>query len=708
MIQRTNSIHYRGLFIALFACFVLSGMQAQTKGPEILWDNYGVPHIYGKNIQEQYYAFGWAQMENHANLMLQLYAKARGCASEYWGKNYLESDKKILLFDLPGQAKRNYHDQDSLSRTILDAFVKGVNDYASKYPDEIADSLIQVLPVSGPDIIAHMLRVLCLEFLAAEDIYYAAGDAGHGSNAIAIAPSRSASGNSMLLTNPHLPWSDFFLWFEAHLNSPGFNAYGITLIGAPALNMAFNDQLGWAHTINPIDASDRYELTLQGDGYVLDGKTEAFAKKEISIRVRQPDGAIIPQIFHAEYSKQGPVMDKNGQKAYAVRVAGMKNSNIPGQYHKMAGAKDLAEFEGALSKLQIPMFNILYADKAGNILYLFGGNVPIRSDGDWAFWKGTIDGSMSKTIWDQYHPYKDLPRVLNPASGFLQNCNDPPWTCTCPPVLESRNFPPYMAPQGMHFRAQRAVNMIRQFTVLTQDQLLQCKFNTGLETADRFLDDLLEAVKIYGDSTAQRAAVILAKWDKATEAGSRGAILFIKWFDKLTGNMFKIPWNAADPFSTPGGLANPEMAVKLLSEAAMEVQQEYGALDVEWGSVHRFRKDGLDFPGNGGPGQYGIFRTIDYTRNPDGKKQAFFGDTYIAITEFGKTTTARVVLGYGNATQPGSRHRADQLKFLAEKKLRNALLLPEDIEKNLEKKEVLNNLPDEGTLNPNLTQNPEW
>jgi acyl-homoserine-lactone acylase len=690
MNKRTNSVLWRGWMFAIVVCVSLADLQAQNNGPEILWDVYGIPHIYGKSMEEQYYAFGWAQMENHADLMLQLYAKARGRAAEYWGINYLESDKKVLLFDIPGQAAINNGQQDKLSKSILEAFVKGVNDYAAKHPGEIADSLKPILPVTGTDVTAHLLRVISLEFIAGEDIYFAARDAGYGSNAIAIAPSRSASGNAMLLTNPHLPWSDFFLWFEAHLNSPGFSAYGITLIGAPALTMAFNDKLGWAHTVNPLDASDRYELTLQGGGYLFDGNTEAFTRKERTIKVKQPDGTFQTQQFQTEYSKQGPVIGKKGQKAYSVRVAGMSNSCILGQYHRMSASRNLEEFEAALSMMQIPMFNILYADKAGNILYLFNGNIPVRRVGDLAFWKGTVDGSLSKTLWDQIHPYNDLPRVLNPPSGFLQNCNDPPWTCTAPPVLDPANYPSYMAPQGMHYRAQRAVNMILQFPTLTRDQLMQCKFNTGLETADRFLDDLLEAVKVFGDSTAQKAALVLKNWDKRTEAGSKGAILFIKWFDKLNGSMCKIPWSAADPFSTPDGLANPENAVKLLSDAAREVQRDYGALDTEWGSIHRFRKDGLDFPGNGGPGQYGIFRTIDYRANPDGKKQAFFGDTYIAVTEFGKTTTARVAMGYGNATQPGNKHRSDQLIFLTEKKLRNALLLKEDVLNNLEKKEVLN------------------
>ena len=681
--------HYRGLVIALIACFTLSAACAQTKGPEILWDDYGIPHIFAKNVKRQYYAFGWAQMENHANLMLRLYGQARGRAAEYWGKNFLESDKKVLLFGLQELAKDNYSRQDSLSRTIMDAFVMGVNDYALHNPNTISDSLKQVLPVTACDVIAHLLRVICLEFLAGEDIYSARRSSGNGSNAIAIGPSRSATGNAMLLTNPHLPWSDFFLWFEAQLNSPGFSAYGITLVGAPALTMAFNDQLGWAHTINPLDASDRYELTLEGNGYVLDGKTMPFEMKEATIKVKQQDGSFQLLPFRAEYSKHGPVIGKKGQKAYAVRVAGMKNPDIAGQYHKMAAAKNLNEFEAALSQMQIPMFNILYADRDGNILYLFYGNIPVRSEGDGAFWRGTLDGSRSEYIWDQYHTYQQLPRALNPASGFLQNCNDPPWTCTFPPVLLPANFPSYMAPQGMHFRAQRCVNMIRRLSSLTVDQLVQTKFNTGMETADRFLDDLLESVRMHPDSIALKAAEVLTKWDRRTEADSRGAILFTRWFDRLNGSMFKIPWSAANPDSTPDGLADPQLSVKLLDEAAREVQKEYGALDTEWGSIYRFRENNRDYPANGGPGQYGIFRTIDFTGNPDGKKQAVFGDTYIAITEFGKKARALVVLGYGNATQPGSKHRGDQLHFLAEKKLRTALLLRPDIMKNLEKKEVL-------------------
>jgi len=669
-----------------------AGYEIQAKDPktEILWDNYGVPHIYGKNSREMYYAFGWAQMTNHANLMLKLYGQARGRAAEYWGDKYFDSDKQILLFKLPELAKSGYLKQNDELKSYIDAFVKGINDYAAAHPEMIGEELKQVLPVTVYDIISHTIRITCLEFLAAEDIGTVKQMTSSGSNAIAIAPSKSASKNSLLITNPHLPWTDYFMWFEAHLNSPGFNAYGIALVGMPSISMAFNNDLGWALTVNPIDASDRYELYLKEDGYLLDKKTVPFERKQVLIKVRQDDGTLKEQSVEFKYSLQGPVVGEKGNKAYAVRIAGLNNYRIFEQYHKMAESKNLADFESAVKMLQNPMFNIIYADKAGNILYVFNGNVPIRKVGDVAFWKGTIDGTDSKYIWQETHPYEDLPKLLNPASGFLQNCNDPPWTCTDPPVLNPQNYPAYMAPVGTFMRPQRAVNMIKNNPSVSFDQLVACKLNTGMEAADRFLDDLLKAVEKYPDTAAVRAAGVLRLWDKKTEKDSKGAVLFAAWWDLLNSNMFDTPWNPKEPNTTPYGIKDQKLAVDLLVNAAAAVQKKYGSLTIAWGDVYRFRMYGKDYPANGGPGEYGIVRTIYFADDNDNKKRAIAGETYVAVIEFGTKVKAQVLLSYGNATQPGSKHLGDQLIMLSEKKLRPALLEKADILKNIEKREFLN------------------
>jgi acyl-homoserine-lactone acylase len=672
--------------LTLFISVFLSCKSETTT--EILWDNYGVPHIYGRNAEEMYYAFGWAQMSSHANLILRLYSQSRGTASEYFGRSFIESDKKVLSFDLPRLASDGYRKQNGETRLCIDAFVKGMNDFAEKHPDQIDEKSHKILPVTVNDILAHSTRITCLEFLAGDDLETVKQLTVPGSNAIAIAPSKSASGNAMLLTNPHLPWNDFFIWFEAHLNTGGFNAYGVALVGMPSLSMAFNDNLGWAHTVNPIDASDRYELTLKDDGYLLDGKVKAFEKRLIVIKVKNDDGSVEDVTFGLKISDHGPVVAEKGDKAYAVRIAGLENSRIFEQYYKMAGAKNLHQFESALGLMQNPMFNVIYADNQGNIMYLFNGNIPVRTKGDFYFWRGTVSGTESEYIWNKFHPYEDLPRVLNPETGFVQNCNDPPWTCTYPCVLNPDDFPAYFAPKYITYRSQRAVNMVKDNKAISFNQLIDYKLNTGMEVADRFLDELIRATEEFPDTMANKAAEVLKKWDKKTDSESRGAVLFAAWWDQVKGNLFEKKWDSLYPFTTPSGIKDKEAAVKLLSKVSAEITAKYGSLDVAWGDVNRFRINGLDFPANGGPESYGIFRTVYFVDGENNTKSSIAGDTYIAVTEFGKEVKAEVLLSYGNSTQPGNKHSGDQLKMMSEKKLRPALFKRSDVLKNLEKTET--------------------
>jgi len=664
-------------------------LAAQNAGTEILWDNYGVPHIYAKNNNEMYYAFGWAQMNNHANLLLQIMGQARGRAAEYWGSDYIESDKQILVFDLPEKAKDMYAKQTAEFKTYLDAFVKGINDYAKAHPAAIDENMRQVLPVTGNDICANTLRTM-FRFLTANERAATEKLFQPGSNAYAIGASRSASKNAMLVINPHLPWKkDFTTLFEANLHTNEFNVYGATFVGMPMLFSGFNDNLGWTHTVNTLDASDRYELSLQNGGYLLDGQTSPFDKKTLVLKVKQPGGELAEQKLEIKISKQGPVVGEKNDKAYALRVAGLDNYKILEQYHKMAKAKNWNEFESALKMLQIPMFNVLYADKAGNISYTFNGNVPKRSEGDFIFWRGTIDGTRSNLIWQETHSYEDLPKVFNPSSGFLQNANDPPWICTWPSVLDPKKFPPYMAPLNMPLRPQRAINMIKNDSSVSFDELVNYKLNTGAEAADRFLDDLFNAVNKYPDSVALKAAAVLQSWNRLADAGSKGAVLFTAWFDKLTPAIYTKRWNRAEPLSTPDGLNDERQAVELLVKAAKEVEEKYGSMNIAWGNVYRLRMNDMDLPASGGWQQQGVFMSITYASDKENKFRAEGGETFIAVTEFGKKVKAEVLLCYGNATQPGNKHSTDQLNLLAEKKLRPAFMTKEEVMKNLERKEIL-------------------
>ncbi|MDY7012099.1 MAG: acylase [Cyanobacteriota bacterium] len=657
---------------------------------EILWDTWGVPHIFAKNSPELFEAFGWAQMHSHGDLILRLYGQARGRAAEYWGEDYFESDKQVLTMGIGDRAREWYAQQTPEIRGYLDAFAAGMNAYAEKHRDRLDPSLQVVLPVAGIDILAHIQRVVHFTFLIA-DVRTSPNQPQPGSNAWAIAPSASATGNTLLLTNPHLPWSERFLLYEAQLNAPQLDAYGCTLVGMPILVMAFNDNLGWTHTINQHNGWGLYELTLTEGGYLFDGQVKPLELQQKVLKVKQSDGTLQETTVAIAQSIHGPIIAQNGDTAIALKVTGLERSRAVEQYWQMLQAQDLSEFEAALQKMQIPLFTILYGDKDGHILHLFNGHIPVRPRGDWKTWLQPVPGNTSETLWTQTHPYSDLPRVLDPPEGWLQNANDPPWTTTIPPVLDPDDYPSYFSSEGMNLRAQRSAKLVRDNLPMTLEQLVEAKFSTRVELADRFLDDLLAAVvEEGGDDLAKEAAAVLASWDRQTEADSRGAVLFAFWaremgFDGLPDRaLVALPWDRNDPLDTPDGLRDRSGAVAALERVAREVKETYGRLDVLWGEVFRLRVGEVDRPANGGDGNLGIFSVLQFAPAEQGRFQAVFGDTYIAAIEFSDPIRAQVLLPYGNATQARSPHLGDQLPLYIRKQLRPVWRTRREVEAHLE------------------------
>ena len=673
------------VFCLLLFCVKTSAQQK----PEILWDKFGVPHIFSNTPEEQYYAFGWAQMNNHANLILHVYGESRGRAAEYWGEQFIESDKQVLLFRLPDIAKKIVAAQSPDYLKCISAFVKGMNDYARLHTSTIDPENKIVLPVTVQDVFEHTLRVE-FRFLTAFDRNRGASVGQAGSNAYAIAPSRSTSKNAILLCNPHLPWAkDFTMFFEAHLVTGELNAYGASLVGMPELFFGFNQHLGWAHTVNTLDATDRYALKLQAEGYLLDSAVVPFERKKILLKVNR-NGKIVDQEIELLYSRHGPVIMENDGRAIAYRVAGLENLKALEEYQQMIRAKNLAEFESAIKMLQVPMFNVIYADDGGNIFYLFNGNIPKRPRGNFQYWRGIVDGTKSDLIWNETLGYDQLPKLLNPSTGFLQNANDPPWTCTYPTVLRPQDYLVYVAPRAMGFRPQRAVNMIKNDSSITYEELEKYSRNTEMETAHRFLPDLLKAVDKYPDSMSKEAAKILKSWDQTSDASSKGAILFTRWMEKIDTSIYAVRWNIQSPVSTPSGFKDEQRAVRLLSEAANEMMQKYGVLDISWRQIYRFQMGNQDYPASGAPQNFGVFRSFTYTDGKANTLAANGGETYLALIEFGKHVKASVCLCYGNATQKGNKHSYDQLQMLRDKKLRPALLTRNEVMKQLERREVLN------------------
>ncbi|GAB3926003.1 acylase [Mucilaginibacter myungsuensis] len=660
--------------------FSVQTLDAQNVSPtKIEWDNWGVPHITAKTEKELFFAQGWAQMQAHADLILKLYGVSRGRAAEYWGAQYEGTDRAIRILDLPRTAIANAKLQKPEVQQMLNSFAAGMNAYAKAHPEAIDDKLKVVLPVSAYDINMHSLFIFVTRFTGGGELDQVSDWKEIGSNAIAIGPKRSASGKAMLVQNPHLPWGGEFTWFESGLNLNGKLIYGANLVGMPGIGIGFNEYLGWTHTNNTLDNADSFEITLKDGGYLLDGKTEQFKVRPDTIKVKQADGSLVTKPFSCYETAFGPVFGSGKTKAICVKLAGADCPNASLEWWRMATAENFNQFEAAVKMQQIPFWNITYADKQGNIFYLFNGEVPKRPHGGFGDWDKVIKTSSSKDIWQRYLTYDELPKLKNPTTGWLQNTNDPPWTATLPRELDKQKYPAYIAPDDMSLRTQRSVRMLMEDKSITYDELLAYKHSTRLELADRVLEDLLGAINPRSSTLLQECKAVLSKWDRSADNDSRGTILFANWVTNLNNFKYTVPWDRNDPMNTPKGIADKAAALTALEKAANYVKTTFGALDTPWGDYLHVKRGNVDLPGNGAGDFAGIFRVASTSRVGPTRAVVSSGDSYVGVLEFGDKVKAKVLVSYGNSSQKNSPHNGDQLKLFSKKELRDALIYPKDL-----------------------------
>ena len=588
-------------------------------------------------------------------------------------------------------------------RKYLEAFAKGINDYAAKNPGALSEEAKRVLPVTALDPIEHTHRIVHFTYMAsvrlagsgaassaAETASLLDTPEGIGSNAWAIAPAHTADGKAMLLGNPHLPWGDWQTYYEIHLTAPGIDLYGASQVGFPVLRFMFSEYLGFNQTVNSPDLADLYRIRTQGSGYLFDGKVLSFEKETHDIKIRQANGTFKTETLEIRRTVHGPIIKEDHGDPIALRVAGLDRPFMLEEYWQMNTAHNFAAYQKAVSRLEVPTFNIIYADRDGHIEYLWNAAMPRRGKGDLAYWAGIVPGDTSETLWHGYLSYDELPKVIDPPNGFVHNTNDPPWNAAWPNTLDPANYPPYLAPVNMSFRAERSLRMLTEHDKMTYDQFVELKHSTEAELADRILPDVLAAAMKYGTPLAKQAANVLARWDRHVDADSQGAVLFYNWATKFMGSSlgsqagFAIQYDLKDPLHTPRGLKDPAKTAAQLDAAAQQTIAESGALDVQWGKVMRYQLGGVDLPANGGFGNLGVFRVITFGALHEGTRSQTHGETWVSTVEFTSPPKARVLMSYGNSSQPGSPHLTDQLPFLVKKELRTPWRTRAEIEANLE------------------------
>lgn len=667
---------------------------AQAYDAEIIRDAWGVPHIFGPRDADVAFGLGYAQSEDDLETMQTVLAVSRGQLARYQGAAAAPADYLVSLLGIWRIIDEQYESRLAQpARDMAEAYAAGVNLYAAEHPEKALKGLF---PMSGEDVVAGFIfktpffygadKVITSLATGNEDRALAIAPlekntAFHflphspveiGSNAIAVAPSRSSDDVTRLFINSHQPYTGPVAWYEAHLISEeGLDIYGGTFPGGPVIFHGFNRNLGWANTVNNPDLIDVYQLTLNPDNedeYLLDGKYVEFEKGIANIRVALWGPFAFPAKETTYRSVHGPVF-KTDRGAFAVRYAGMNEVRHLEQYRRLNKAANFTEWKRAMAMVALPSVNYVYADKEGNIAFVHNGQYPNRAQG-WD-WKIDLPGDRSDLIWDGYHAFADMPKVVNPASGLVFNSNNSPFSATnAPDNMTKGSFDPTFGLQDNDTnRSLRMLELTEDKLPISRERLIEIKFDTAYSKNSKAAKVVAEvlAQDWSADSTLEAAAKILAEWNLDTNANNRQAALgVLTTMQQVTSSLTGIEApSPADAFKN---------AVALLMQA-------YGRVDPEWGKVNRIVRGKVDLPLSGAPD---VLRAVYPGGAPaEGKLHAVAGDTLVILAEWAADGSVQgsTIHQFGSATlDAGSKHYADQVALFAAEKFRPVLMDRDKIE----------------------------
>jgi penicillin amidase len=674
-------------------------------------DRFGVPHIDAQTDAAAIFGFAYAQAEDYFWQVEDTYIMALGRYSEVHGPKGLNSDKLNHAFEIVRTSQEDFVKLDLEEQKLCAAFAAGLNYFLAKNPEVKPRLITRFEPWHVTAFGRHVALELCFRYTRLHNNYMPRGNehiwAATGSNAWAIGPARTRSGNAMLFINPHQPWFGFGQMYEAHLRSKeGLDFTGATFFGNPLPTIGHNGHLGWAMTTNEPDIADVWRVTFDDPADPLRYRYGNGYRSAVewcdTIRIKTGNG-IEERPFRFRKTHHGPIVadTENPGEFLAARVANVDQMSLMPQALAMVKATNLDEFRAAVDMNQFPFMNLIYADKQKNIYYVYNGVIPKRDDS--FHWSKPVDGADPRTCWRGFHALADLPQVLNPPCGFIQNCNSSPFT-TCESANPERGrFPRYMVEDADDDkrRAKRSREMLCEMVDVTLDDLKRAAYDTTLYWPQKQLPRYAKELAKLERNDPRAAELIkpyldhLLDWDCRITLESTQATLCTAWYEELFGSGY------------PGEVMLPQYAgdvraqFRALTLAAGKLRRDHGDWKVPWGEIHRAQRheksaDLLEFPfadhlpslpSLGGHGPMGVIFTQYYSPSPlyipfikDLKKQyGLIGATYMGVFEFGERVEGATVLHFGQSGDPQSPHFFDQAQLLAAGQLKRELFYWGDV-----------------------------
>ena len=652
----------------------------------ILRDTWGVPHVFGRTDADVAYGLAWAHAEDDFATIQGALLAAKGKLATVYGSDGAPNDYMVQLLRVWDVVESGYATLGPDTRAVCEAYAAGINHYAAQHPRQ---ALVPLYPVSGKDIVAGFVHKTPLFFgldKVLQELFEGKRTEGPspGSNTLAVAPSRSADGATRLAINSHQPWEGPVTWYEVNLKSEqGWEMTGGVFPGSPVVLHGHNRHLGWAHTVNRPDLIDVYALDIAPENpyrYRFDGALRDLEVRRAAIQVKLMGP--LSWTFHREllWSVHGPVV-RGARGTFAIRYAGYGDLRQVEQWYRMNKAQDLEQWLAAMRLQAIPSFNCGYADEDGNVLYLYNARLPLRSEGH--DYSGVVPGNTSQTLWSGTLPFDELPKVVNPPSGFIQNCNSSPFETTSGAGNPDpgRYSPLFGIETKMTNRALRALELLGSDASISREEFESYKFDLAYSSRSPVAQRLAEirALPLSDDPSLREAQQLIAKWDLGTDAQNTAAALAL-----LT-----IRPKDDGGFDAPQG----EELLQRIGRAASELRRAHGRLEVPWSEVNRLRRGKLDLGLGGAPD---VLHAV-YGR-PDGvaRLRGVAGDSYVLLVEWDKSgrVSSRSIHQYGSATKDASSpHFADQASLFAQCRLKPVWFDEAEVRAHLEREYSPGGLP---------------
>jgi len=692
--------------------------EQHAKNTEIIRDDFGVPHIYGKTDADAVFGLLYAQAEDDFNRVERNYIWAIGRLAEIEGEKSLYSDLRAHLYMTQKEAKENFENSPAWLQKLCVAFADGLNYYLEKNPTVKPKLITHFEPwmpmyFSEGSIGGDIERVSTRKIkdfydpqnkmaIVNDGLIRLKDDEPRGSNGFAIAGSKTKSGNAMLLINPH---TSFFFRGEVHMISEeGLNAYGAVTWGQFFVYQGFNSKTGWMHTSTGTDIIDEFEEMVVKNGSKTSYKYGEEIKPMDSIKVHlkysSKDG-IKEKSFMTYRTHHGPITHANGDKWVTTALMWSPIKALTQSFTRTKKSNH-KEFYEMMDIRTNSSNNTVYADADGTIAYYHGNFIPKR-DVNFDYTK-PVDGSNPKTDWQGLHPLKDNILVLNPPNGWIQNCNSTPFTSALQYSPKKEDYPNYMYSFPENFRGIHAIPLLTKAKDLTLDSLIDLAYDPYLPGADMLISGLLEAAKkLPVKSRETREAIaLLKKWGFKVAVNSVEMTL-AQFYINAYYRSGKIPRMDGNKrisrmgrFEYMSKTSSAKERLEIFQKAITKLKSDFGSWKTPWGEFNRYqRNDGKIFQefNDAKPSiavgmassSWGALASFG-TRFGKGTKRQYgtSGNSFVAVVEFGDKVTAKTMLAGGQSGDPTSPHFSDQAQRYADKQFKDVAYYKEDVLKRAE------------------------